>query len=315
MNALSIRYTDEGDIELIETEVGDPGPGEIQLRGTMCGICAWDIATCRLGKEMSAPAPPGHEGIGYVTGVGPGVEGFKEGDRVACGGFQTLANMSTQGLHRIPESKIPDEYWLVEPVSCAVTGVDTCRLRPADRVAVIGCGFMGLLILQILTRSYALEVIGLDIDADRLNLARSLGVQETHDLSQAPADDLVGDLHHRGIDIVIDTSGSQNGLDLAAKLVRRGGQINLFGWIKGTKATFDPSAWHMGGFTIVNSSPSAKLRDPFPPAVELIERGIVDLKPLVTHQVDLEAYPRLMKQILAGDRSYIKGVVRLEGEG
>lgn len=311
MKPLSIRYTEEGEIEIIETEIHDPGLGEIQLRGAVCGICAWDIATCRLGKDMSAPAPPGHEGIGYVTKVGAGVEGYKEGDRVACGGFQTLANQSTQGLHRIPDSDIPDELWLVEPVSCAVTGVDTCRLRAGDKVAVIGCGFMGMLILQILTRSYALEVIGLDLDASRLDLARSFGATEVHDLSQTNPDDLIRELHQRDIDIVIDASGSQSGLDLATRLVRRGGQINLFGWIKGTKATFDPSAWHMGGFTIVNSSPSAKLRDPFPVAVQLIEHGLVDLKPLVTHQVNLEAYPHLMKQILAGDRSYIKGVVRL----
>ena len=312
MQSKSVNYTETGEIELIEIEVQDPGSGEIQLRGAVCGICSWDIATCKLGMEMSVPAPPGHEGIGYVTKVGAGVTGFKEGDRVAGGGFHTLRNQSTTGLHRLPESSsLDDVFWLVEPLSCVVTGIDVCRLRAGDRVAVIGCGFMGQMLLQVLTRSYALEVIGLDINADRLEMARSFGVNEVYNLSDSNTDDLIQELHSRNIDIVIDTSGSQSGLDLATKLVRRGGMINLFGWIKGTQATFDPSTWHLGGFTIVNSSPNARMRNPFPVAIDLIEHDVVDLKPLVTHIVDLEAYPDLMKQIIAGDGSYVKGVIRL----
>ena len=93
--------------------------------------------------------------------------------------------------------------------------------------------------------------------------------------------------------------------------MRRGGQINLFGWIKGETASIDPTAWHLGGFTIVNSSPSAKLRDPFPVAIRLIEKGIIDLQPLVTHVVGLDEYPGLMKEVLEGSSSYIKGVVKL----
>ena len=97
MQSRSVNYTSTGDIELIELEVGAPGPGQIQLRGAVSGICSWDIATCKFGAEMSVPAPSGHEGIGYVTQIGLGVSGFTEGDRVAGGGFHTLKN------HRIKD--------------------------------------------------------------------------------------------------------------------------------------------------------------------------------------------------------------------
>ena len=141
-------------------------------------------------------------------------------------------------MHRLPESSsLEDVYWLVESLSCVATRVDVCRLRPGDRVAVTGCRFMGQMMLQVLTRSYALEVIGLDINTDRLALARSTRVEQLHDLTGSDTDDRIRDLHDRNIDIVVDTSGSQSGLDLAAKLVRRDGMINLFGWIKGTRAT------------------------------------------------------------------------------
>jgi threonine dehydrogenase-like Zn-dependent dehydrogenase len=313
MKARSAKYLRTGEIEIVETEVGDPQPGEIQVQGSACGICSWDIATCRMGAEMVAPAPPGHEGISYVRKIGVGVTGFKEGDRVACGGFQTFTNCPAAGVQKIPDTALPDELWLVEPVSCVVTGLDTCHVRVGDKVAVIGCGFMGLLALQLLGRSYAGQVIGLDVVASRLELARNFGIRETHDLSRCKTEELAAELKARGIDIVMDTSGSQHGLDFATRIVRQAGQINLFGWIKGKTASFNPSAWHIGGFTVVNSSPSARLRNPFPAAVSLIQAGMVNTKPLVTHVVSLDEYPRLMKQILQGDSSYIKGVVKIKG--
>jgi threonine dehydrogenase-like Zn-dependent dehydrogenase len=246
-----------------------------------------------------------------VVKVGKNVRDLKEGDRVAGGGFATLRNLSAQQVYKLPESRLADEYWVVEPVSCAVTGLDHCRLRPGDRVAVVGCGFMGLLIIQGLLHSPLDQLVVLDINPSRLALARQLGVEETHDLAQADTAQLAQELKRREFDVVVDTSGVQAGLDLAASIVKRGGLINLFGWIKGQTAMFDPTAWHGGGFTIVNSSPSSKLRDPFPPAIRLMHRGVFDLRPLVTHVKSLPDYPALMRQILEGDQSYVKGVVTL----
>jgi threonine dehydrogenase-like Zn-dependent dehydrogenase len=311
MEAKAAQYTPDGDIEITTAEVGDPGPGEVQVKVSACGICAWDVTTCKLGRAFKRPAPPGHEGVGYVTKVGEGVAGLEEGDRVAGGGFAEYANLPASKVYPIPEDDRADEYWIVEPVSCAVTGLDHCRLKAGDRIAVVGCGFMGLLILQGLLHSLAVEVVGLDISAEKLQLARQIGVEEVYNVAQADRDELVDGLKAREFDCVVDTTGSNAGFDLAAAIVRRAGLINLFGWIKGESATFDPGAWHAGGFTIVNSSPSARLRDPFPPAIDLMARGVFDLQPLVTDVVPLEEYPDLMDRVVEGDSSYVKGVVDL----
>lgn len=311
MNSTTIRYNNDGSIDLIETDVPEPGVGEVQLEGGACGICSWDIATCKMGEKMYPKAPPGHEGVGYVTKVGPGVTGFQEGDRVAGGGFATLRNIRASQAYKIPESSLADEFWIVEPVSCVVTGLDHCRLQPGARVAVVGSGFMGLMLLQGLVQSYAQQVVAIDVAALRLELAGKVGVEETYDVSDIGADALLSQLRPRAFDVVVDTTGSQAGLDLSTDLVRSGGLINLFGWIKGKTATFDATKWHAGGFTVVNSSPPSQIRDPFPPAIRLMEQGIVDLHPLVTHVVDLDEYPDLMKGILAGDPTYVKGVIRL----
>ncbi|MCC6627726.1 MAG: zinc-binding dehydrogenase [Chloroflexi bacterium] len=316
MPATTIRYHDDGSIELLATPVADPGPGEVQVRGGACGICAWDIATARHGREMQPMAPPGHEGVGYVVKVGAGVTDLKEGDRVAGGGFATVRTLPVGRVYKLPPSSLADEHWIVEPVSCVVTGLDHCRLRPGDRVAVIGAGFMGLLLLQGLLRAPVGHLAVVDVVQARLDLARTFGVADTYNAAQIERAHLVDMLKQHTFDVVVDASGSQAGLDLATDIVRRGGLINLFGWIKGERATFDPTKWHGGGFTVVNSSPAARLRDPFPPAIRLIEQGVFDLRPLVTHVAPLGEYPALMRRILDGDPTYIKGVVTLaDGAG
>ena len=211
MSNKTLRYLDDGSIELFEREVSDPGENEVQIEGGACGICSWDVVTAKLGNQMHPMAPPGHEGVGYVAKIGAGVTDFKEGDRVAGGGFANVRNLSAQRVFKIPESDLPDEYWIVEPVSCAVTGIDHCQIQPGNRIVLVGCGFMGLLILQGLLRYPLDDLIVLDIVQSRLDLAQQLGVGEVYNTAEADLTDLSQELKSREIDVVVDTSGSQAG--------------------------------------------------------------------------------------------------------
>ena len=311
MRAKNVRYTAGGGAEIVETEVGEPGPGEVQVEVAACGICSWDLQTFKAGADSPYAAPPGHEGIGYVAKLGPGVSGIEIGQRVAGGGFGRLRNMPANRVYKIPESNLQDQHWIVEPASCVVTGMDHCHLKAGERLAMVGCGFMGLMMIQGLAGAGADQLIALDIDDRRLQLALAMGATEAHNTASADFADVQADLRGRGIDTVVDTSGSQAGLDIATDIVRRAGRINLFGWIKGTQATFNPSTWHGKAISLVNSSPAAQLRDPFPPAIRLIDKGVIDLKPLVTHVVDIDDYPTFMAGVTSGEvDDYIKGVVR-----
>ena len=220
-------------------------------------------------------------------------------------GFATVHNVSAERALRIPDTDIPLQRWIVEPVSCVVTGLDHTRARAGDRVAVIGCGFMGLMLLQGLVRSCVHHLVAIDVNRDRLALARGFGVDAVHH----PDDEALAD--EGPFDCVVDASGAQAGLDLATGLLARGGVLNLFGWNHG-RPTFAGDRWHLGGFTVVNSAPGSRIRETFPPAIRLIAKRIIDLEPLITHTVPLDGYPDLLAQVAAGDPGYIKGVVTLD---
>lgn len=312
MKVRSVQYRPNGGVDLVDVEVEDPGPLQVQIEVAACGICAWDVQTSKAGSSAPFAAPPGHEGVGYVSKLGPGVEGIEVGQRVAGGGFARLRNVAVAQLYPIPSSQRADIHWIVEPVSCVVTGIDQCQVRIGERLAMIGCGFMGLMMVQGLAGMGCEQLIALDVDDRRLALARKMGADETYNVTDADFAQVQQDLKARDIDVVVDTSGAQAGLDVAADIARRGGRINLFGWIKGERAHFNPSVWHTKGLTIVNSAPSARLRDPFPAAIRLLDKGVIDLESLVTHVVPLQDYPDFMHELGAGQiEGYIKGVVTL----
>jgi threonine dehydrogenase-like Zn-dependent dehydrogenase len=205
-----------------------------------------------------------------VTKVGADVKGYKEGDRVAGGGFAATKNINARRAHKIPDSDLPDEYWIVEPVSCAVTGINHCDIKAGNRIAVIGCGVMGQLILQGLVHYPLDTLIAIGIVQRRLDLAQQVGVSEGYNAGDVDAKEL----KELESDVVVDTTGSQASLDLATYIVKRGGKINLFGWIREETATSDPWKWHLGGFTVVNSAPGSNVRDTFGLAIRLIYTGL-----------------------------------------
>ncbi|HEY7090586.1 MAG TPA: zinc-binding dehydrogenase [Tepidisphaeraceae bacterium] len=307
MNCRSIRYVAREHVEIIEIAVPDPSPGEVQVRGLVCGVCAWDVHVYKNGPD--SPIGAGHEGIGEVIKLGAGVTTLKEGDWVTGGGlgFSEYSNRPERGLYKLPAGTRKPEHFIVEPVACIVTGLDHCNLRAGDRVAVVGCGFMGLMFVQALAHSLLDRLIAIDINPDRLNLARRFGPTDCLDAKSLdePA------LRDLSIDTVVDCSGQQKGLELSSRIVRKGGRLNLFGWNHGT-ASFPGDIWHTHGLTIVNSAPNSAMRDPWPIAIRLLARGLIDLSPLVSHVVPLAEYPALLKRAADNDGTYLKGVVELK---
>lgn len=196
-------------LEMRETAIPTPGPGQILVRTEACGVCHTDLHAAR-GDWPLKPAPPfipGHEGIGRVVALGAGVTRVKEGDRVgvpwlysACGhcehclqawetvcadaqfggytqngGFAEYILADPNYVAHIPAGLTPQQ---AAPLICAgVTtykGLKVTDVKPGDWVVVSGAGGLGHLAIQY-AKAMGLQVCAVDIDPAKLALARTLG--------------------------------------------------------------------------------------------------------------------------------------------
>ncbi len=242
--------------------IPQPGPGQVLVRIATCGVCHTDLhAAC--GDWPVKPQPPfipGHEGVGYVVGLGAGVRHVKEGDRVgipwlysACGhcahclgGWETLCESqqntgySVNGgfaRYTVAEAdyvgRLPDTVGFVEiaPVLCAgVTvykGLKVTDTKPGDWVVISGIGGLGHMAVQY-ARAMGMNVAAVDIDDGKLALARRLGAEVTVNARETdPAAYLrreIGGAHG-----VLVTAVSPKAFEQALGMARRGGTIALNG--------------------------------------------------------------------------------------
>jgi len=307
----------EKQAEIRQVQVGAPGYGEVQIDVKACGICAWD-SYLFLGRDMTEPFPFrfGHEAVGVIAELGEGVSGFAVGDQVFCieGGpeLAQVINIEASRVAHLPAIKEEDfPYYICEPVACVVSGVNCIKVHPGDDVAVIGCGYMGLLNVQAFRHSLVGKLICFDIDPKKLELARKNGADECY-LSNSPEglEAIAAIIQRGGIDLVVECSGSQPGLQLANDLVKTCGTISNFAWHRGER-TINCTPWHLRGIQIVNTSDA---RDPHFPlqaakTAKLVEAGVFDQRDLVTHIMDYHRIQELLMIAHSHEDGYVKGVV------
>ncbi len=202
-----------GPLTIEEIPVPQPGRNQILVQTEACGVCHTDIhaADGDWPVKPNLPFVPGHEGVGKVIAVGPGVESFKVGDRAgipwlfsACGecefcitGWETLCPKAVYGGYTangafaeffVADARyaahIPDKLTskAAAPILCAgVTtykGLKETEARPGQWVAIIGVGGLGHLAIQY-AKAMGLQVVGVDVDDEKLALARTLGATLT----------------------------------------------------------------------------------------------------------------------------------------
>jgi L-iditol 2-dehydrogenase len=163
-----------------------------------------------------------------------------------------------KGLVDINVFQIPDditfaEAAMVEPLSCAVYGVDEANIQMGDYVVINGAGPLGLYMVRLAYLSGA-RIICCDLNEDRLKIAKKLGawktIQVTKEMNQVQA---VRDLtpNKRGADVVIEAVGLPHVWELALEMVRKGGIVEWFGGCKaGTKVSVDTKLMHYSQLTI-----------------------------------------------------------------
>jgi L-iditol 2-dehydrogenase len=252
------RLYGPGDIR-IETVPPDAiAPGSVRLRVTAVGLCGSDrhwFVDGAIGRtSIVEPLVPGHEFIGVV------LDGPRAGERVAadpaipCGRCATCSRGAghlcplgrfagypgTPGalraemawpadlLHPIPDRLLDDDAVLAEPLGIALHAVELADVRPGDRVGVFGCGPIGLLLVRLLDHLGARVVIATDVLEHRLDVARSMGADETR-LVTATGGDAERAGPNLDLDVAFEVAGEDAAVDDAIHAVRPGGRVILVG--------------------------------------------------------------------------------------
>ncbi|MBW4331367.1 alcohol dehydrogenase AdhP [Stakelama sp. CBK3Z-3] len=247
-----------------EVPVPEVGPGMIQVAIRASGVCHTDLHAAE-GDWPVKPKPPfipGHEGVGYVSAVGKGVTNVKEGDRVgvpwlytACGhcrhclgGWETLCESQLNTGYSVNGGfadyvladpayvgHLPDNIGFAEiaPVLCAgVTvykGLKMTDTRPGDSVAISGIGGLGHMAVQYAV-AMGLNVVAVDIDDAKLDLARRLGAKATVNArNESDPAAAVKRATGGGVNGVLVTAVSEKAFEQAVGMVARGGTIALNG--------------------------------------------------------------------------------------
>ncbi|NMC43908.1 MAG: alcohol dehydrogenase catalytic domain-containing protein [candidate division Zixibacteria bacterium] len=253
-------YYNNRDVRVEERPIPMIGPKEILVKIMASGVCGSDVMEWYRIKK--APRVLGHEIAGEVAQVGAEVTGFAVGDRVfvthhvpcnqcryclagahsACrtlqstnfdpGGFAEYVRVPEinvqNGTFHLPHQVTYDQGTFIEPLGCVIRGQRIARVKKGDTVLIIGSGIAGLLHIKLARVYDAAKVIATDINAYRLEVARSMGADVVLDAGQDVARLVKETNDGRGADVVIVCATPESAFQQAFEAVDRAGTLLLF---------------------------------------------------------------------------------------
>jgi len=315
-----LRLHSVSDLRLHDEPLPAPGPGDVLVRVTAVGICGSDLhwlSQAGIGNErLRQPLVLGHEFAGVID------SGERQGQRVAvdpsvsCGACElcraghpnlcTALRFAGQGtedgalreylawpshcLHPLPDSLSDADGAMLEPLGVALHAVDLSHLDAGMSVAVLGCGPVGLLILQLAHTMGAARLIATDTLPHRLEAARLLAAAERFQADGGrEAGEIVAATGGRGVDVAFETAGENDAVEAAVASLKPGGCLVLVGIPADDRTAFSASVARRKGLTI---KLSRRMKHTYPRAIRLVEDGAVDVRSLVTHCFPLAEFDR-----------------------
>jgi L-iditol 2-dehydrogenase len=317
------RFYGPRDVRVEEVEDPVPAQGQLVIEVLASDMCGTDLKAYLRGHPLiKPPMTIGHEYCGIVTEAGEGSR-YRKGDRVVASnscpcmncdlckrgsytictsikdqlvGFSFPGSYSSHML--VPEAiaqrntytfsrSSPEEIACAEPLAAAIHAVDRVVVSPGDKVAVVGAGALGLMLLQVLKSKEAYVLVA-NRSGGRLDLASKLGADEVLQVTdETLVERIRGATGGKGADLVVEAVGRSDTWIGSFGATRDGGQALMFGGCaSGTQVPFDSGKLHYGETNIVGSfhhEPSSFRR-----AVEGIESGRIRVSPFITRRMKLE---------------------------
>jgi L-iditol 2-dehydrogenase len=332
------RLHERGKIALGDEERPEPADGMSLVRVTDVGLCGSDLhwfAEGGIGDERIGERPLvlGHEIAGVVeSGPLMGIPVALDpaipcGDCVLClrgqrnlcptvrfaghgqydGGLREFMTWPTELLHPLPGTMTTTEGAVLEPLGVALHALDLSGLRTGSTAAVIGCGPIGLLLVQLAVVAGAARVLAVDPLEHRRQAALGFGAA----LALAPEDlagpraivDAVGLL---GVDVAFEVAGVNDAVERAIAVTMPGGRVVLIGIPEGDTTSFRASVARRKGLTLMMVR--RMKADVYPRGIRLVEQGRVDALSVVTHRFPLDRVEHAF--VHASSRAGLKVVVQ-----
>lgn len=327
----AVLFYKPGHIEYEEVSLPELKPGEVLVKIETALTCGTDVKTYRRGHPVlikQTPSGFGHEFAGTVYKVGEKADGFKPGDRVVAansapcmgcyychlGEYNFCENLdllngafaeyiripqqiASQNMLHIPEHLSFEEAAFTEPLANVVLGIEKSEIKPGQTVGIIGLGPIGLMFVR-LAKLKGARVIAAGRNPLKLHLAKEFGgadeVINLTDVADPKKAFLDLTTEGKGLDLVIEAVGLPELWEKVIDLVRKGGTVNLFGGCKaGTTVTLDTRRIHYDGIKII--SPFHHTPRHFRESLRLISAGLVDVKKLITHRMNVSQINEAMQ--------------------
>lgn len=327
----------EPGLRLVELPIPVPGRDEVLVEVEAASVCGTDLHIARWDswaqRRLSPPVTLGHELAGTVVDVGPGVRDVKVGDYVsaeshvtcgACfhcrtgnghmcertrilgvdldGGFAQYVVVPDSVVWQNDRAKLPPEIAaLQEPFGNAVFATSEQDLAGRS-VAVLGCGPIGLFAIGIARSSGAAVVLAADRSAFRLELATRMGASAVVDVDEV-SDEAGWFLEHHeglGVDVVFEMSGAPRAVADAFRIARNGGRVILFG-IPDQPVQIDVAELLVFKNLEVRAVSGRKIFETWYRTRWLLESGVVDVRPLLTHHLPLDQHERAFQALEEGE--------------
>jgi L-iditol 2-dehydrogenase len=323
-----------GDLRIGEADRPTPGPGESLVRVSAVGVCGSDLHWFGEGgigdSTLSRPLVLGHE-FGGVAESGPlaggrvavdpaipcdACERCAEGNHNLCpavrfaghgacdGALREYLAWPTRLLHPVPDGLTDPAVALLEPLGVAIHAFDLGHVRLGGSVAIVGCGPIGLMLAQVARVGGAGSVITVEPLPHRRAVVAGYGLGPAVSPTVGVAAVLADAGVPGGVDVAFEVAGADDAVAAAMALVRPGGRVVLAGIPGPDTTTFPASLARRKGLTMAIVR---RMRNGYPRAIRLIERGLVDVDSLVTDRFGLDEAPAAFAAAAA--RAGVKTVI------
>ncbi len=318
-------------MEIQELAVPAPLDHEVIVKVKACGICGTDqhIYHGQPGSaEVQFPIVLGHELSGEVVQVGEQVTQFSVGDRVSidpniycgqcdfcrgnrahlCDNLQAVGVTRNGGMgeycavpaakcYTLPAELSYEEGAMIEPLGCVLHGFNQIKVWPGASVLIIGGGYIGLMMLQVVKMYGASPIVVSEPDVTKHGLAIQLGGTEAVNPEELDGKD--------GFDVVIECVGRKESMTQAVNMAKKGGTVLLFGVsAPDTKIEVQPFDIFSKELTIKGSFINPHTHDL---AISLVQQEKIQIKPLLSHQFTMDELPEIMKEYQS--LKVIKGII------